>query len=71
MDLLLYPRLSTRSRRAIRRTKKSYGRPYEYRPYGNLVKRLSNETGQSSEWVMDQLLKEREFLLSQGGAAAL
>lgn len=71
MELLLYPRLSTCSKRAIRRTNRSYGRPYEYRPYGNLVRRLSQETGQSSEWVIDQLLKERQYLLSQGGAAAL
>lgn len=71
MELLLYPRLSTCSRRAIRRKKGRFGRDYDYRPYGNLVRRLANETGNSSEWVVDQLLKEREYLLSQGDAAIL
>jgi hypothetical protein len=32
---------------------------------------LASETGQSSEWVYDQLVKERLFLLAQGGAVAL
>lgn len=71
MELLLYSKLSTCSRRAIRRKKGRFGRPYEYRPYGNLVRRLSRETGQSSDWVLDQLAKERQYLLSQAGAEAL
>lgn len=64
-DLILYPRLSTRSRRAIRRVKKRWGQPYEYRPRGNLLRRLANETGQTLEWVFDRLLEERAYLISQ------
>ncbi len=71
MELLLYPKLSTCSRRAIKRKRGRYGNPYEYRPYGNLVRRLSQETGQSQEWVLDQLTKERNYLLAQDGATAL
>lgn len=65
MKLLLYPKLSTCSKRAIRRVKKRWGHPYEYRPRGNLVKRLAIETGYSEEWVYDRLLEEREYLISQ------
>lgn len=71
MELLLYQKLSTCSRRAIRRKSGPYGRKYEYRPKGNLLRRLANETGQSPEWVYDQLIKERKYLLDQGGAVAL
>jgi hypothetical protein len=71
MELLLYPRLSTRSRRAIRRKKGRYGRSYEYRPYSNLVNRLSRETGQTPEWVLDQLAKEQDYLMGLDGATAL
>ncbi len=65
MQLELFPRLSTRSRRAILRTKKKYGRPYTYRPRGDLLERLAQETRKTREAVYRQLLAEREFLLKQ------
>jgi hypothetical protein len=67
MELLLYPKLSTRSRRAIRKEKGRWGHPYDYRPRGNLLSRLAFETGLSKEQVYDQLLKERHYLLSKDG----
>lgn len=71
MELLLYPRLGTTSKRAIRRVKHRWGHPYEYRPRGNLIRRLSEETGYSYEWVQDRLMEERQYLISQGAATAL
>jgi hypothetical protein len=71
MELFLYRKLSTRSRRAIRRKISRFGRPYEYRPRGNLLKRLSEESGLSKEQVLEKLMEERGYLLSQGGATAL
>lgn len=71
MELILYPKLSTCSRRAIRRVNGRWGTPYEYKPRGNLIRRLSEETGYSMEWVADRLMEERTYLISQGAAAAL
>ncbi len=71
MELLLYPKLSTCSRRAIKRVRGRWGRPVEYRPYGNLVRRLSKETGQSAEWVLDQLARERKYLIDRPGEEVL
>ncbi|MBD2040186.1 hypothetical protein [Microcoleus sp. FACHB-672] len=58
----LYSRLSTRSRRAISR-RTWHGRPYDYRPRGDLLVRLSKETGLSISGVYEQLQKERREIL--------
>jgi hypothetical protein len=63
MQLELYPKLSTRSKRAILKTKKKWGRDYFYTPRMALLLRLSQETGKTVEEVYQQLLREREFLL--------
>lgn len=63
-NLLLYNRLSTRSRRALVKTKKQWGHAYEYRPRGTLLQRLSRETGMSIEDVYNQLMRERAQLIS-------
>jgi hypothetical protein len=63
MEILLYPRLSTRSRRALLKTKKQFGKQYHYSPRGDLLKRLSQETGMSIEQVYRQLHEERAYLL--------
>lgn len=68
MDLLVYPLLSTRSRRAITKRKKRYGRDYEYRPRITLVNRLVEELGLSHEQVLDQISAERRYLLSRFSA---
>ncbi|MBW4680203.1 MAG: hypothetical protein KME19_08970 [Microcoleus vaginatus WJT46-NPBG5] len=59
-----YSRLSTRSRRAFLR-QHFHGRPYEYRPRGNLLARLASETGLSVAAVHEGLLKERRDALAQ------
>ena len=64
MEIILYSRLSTRSKRALLKTKKSFGKTYYYSPRGNLLQRLSQETGMSPEQVASQLVKERDYLLS-------
>jgi hypothetical protein len=63
MELILYHKLSTRSRRALLKTKGRGGKQYCYSPRGDLLERLSRETGMSVDSVVSQLLKERKFLL--------
>lgn len=66
-DIILYPRLSTRSKRALLKTKGRFGKPYFYAPRGTLLQRLSSETGMSLEQVSQQLMKERHQLLRDIG----
>jgi hypothetical protein len=63
MILICYPKLSTRSRRAICKDKARWGKPYHYSPRGTLLQRLSRELGMSIQEVYQQLQKERAFLL--------
>ncbi len=63
MEIRLYPRLSTRSKRALVRRNGRFGRPYFYQPRPALLQRLSTETGLSTEECWRILLEEREFLL--------
>lgn len=65
-ELKLYPALSTCSKIALRKQKKKYGQPYVYNPRGRLLTRLSEEFKMTKEEVYNQLLKEREQILSQG-----
>jgi hypothetical protein len=65
MQLRAYYLLSTRSRRAIAKTKGRFGRPYHYSPRGTLLTRLSREFGMSRDAVYSLLMKEREFLLNK------
>jgi hypothetical protein len=65
MQLKAYYLLSTRSRRAIAKTKGRFGRPYHYSPRGTLLTRLSRELGMSRESVYSLLMRERDFLLKQ------
>jgi hypothetical protein len=62
MNLVLYPKLGTFSRRVLlRRTHQ----PNVYTPRRHLLARLSKETGMTMGQVWVQLEKEREYLLSQ------
>lgn len=63
MQLQAYQRLSTRSRRAITKTKGRFGHAYHYRPRGNLLERLSRELGITKEQAYSLLMQEREYLL--------
>ncbi len=64
MEIILYNQLSTRSRRALLKTKKQYGHRYEYNPRGDLLHRLAQENGMTIEEVYNQLMKERAFLIA-------
>lgn len=64
-QLELYYLLGTCSRRAIKKTKTSFGNEYRYRPRGDVLKRLSEQTGKSVEEVYNQLQRERQYLLDQ------
>lgn len=65
MNLTLYPRLSTRSKKAVTRKNGRWGKPYFYRPRGRLLERLARETGMTINQVRSQLEKEREYLIAQ------
>jgi hypothetical protein len=65
MNLTLYSRLSTRSKKALSRKNGHWGKPYVYRPRGRLLERLVRETGMTINQVRSQLEKEREYLLKQ------
>ncbi|MBD2090376.1 hypothetical protein H6F67_10970 [Microcoleus sp. FACHB-1515] len=62
-ELRLWPLLGTCSRRAILRRTKKFGHPYTYKPRGDLIIRLSRQTGLTYAEVFSQLLREREELL--------
>jgi hypothetical protein len=65
MNLTLYPKLSSRSKKALTRKIGRWGKPYYYRPRGHLLKRLARETGMTVSQVQSQLEKERDYLLQQ------
>jgi len=65
MNLTLYPRLSTRSKKALTKKNGYWGTPYVYRARGHLLERLARETGMTINQVRSQLEKEREYLLQQ------
>lgn len=65
MNLTLYPKLSTRSKKALTRKTGRWAKPYNYKPRGHLLERLARETGLTLNQVRSQLEKEREYLISQ------
>lgn len=70
MALELYFMLGTKSRRAITKQTGKFGRNYNYRPRGDLLERLSDQTGKSKEEIYNQLQRERQELLTQKGVKA-
>jgi hypothetical protein len=65
MNLILYSKLGTDSKKALTRKSGRWGKPYNYRPRGHLLERLARETGLTLNQVRSQLEKEREYLISQ------
>ena len=63
MQLRAYYLLSTRSRRAIVKTKGRFGRAYHYSPRGTLLNRLSRELGLSISEFYSLLMQERDHIL--------
>jgi hypothetical protein len=62
----IWIRLGTRSRRAIRREFKKYGKPYRYTPRGDLLENLESEMGIPREQVYRELLAIRQEILGLG-----
>ena len=58
-----YYLLHRESKSAMLRTKTRWGKAYEYRPRGNLLRRISKTLKISLEEAYDMLMKEREYLL--------
>jgi hypothetical protein len=65
MEIVIYYLLGTTSRRAMVREKSKFGRPYVYRPRGNLLDRLSSETGMTKNAVLRQIARERQHLIGK------
>lgn len=63
MKLIIYPRLSTRSKRAIVKTTKQWGHFHRYEPKPELLQRLSQELGWTEQEVLQQIREERAWLL--------
>ncbi|MCH2244704.1 MAG: hypothetical protein MK111_08695 [Crocosphaera sp.] len=61
-ELVVWPLLSTCSKRAMVRTKKRWGHPNEYHPRQKLINRLSDQLKMSKQEVLNQIEKERDFL---------
>lgn len=62
----LWTLLGTNTRRAIGRKRGRFGHPYTYTPRGDLLERLSEQTGLSRQQVYQQLLDIRKDLLGIG-----
>jgi hypothetical protein len=65
MNLTLYPKLGTDSKKALTKKNGRWGKPYIYRPRGTLLLRLSRETNLTIDQVRSQLEREREYLIAQ------
>jgi len=65
MSIVIYHLLGTTSRKAMVREKSRFGRPYVYRPRGNLLERLSAETGMTKNAVLRQIARERQQLMGK------
>jgi hypothetical protein len=68
VNLILYPKLGTRSKRALVRTNRRGFKKtgsHSYSPKGTLLLRLARETGMTIHQVYAQLQEERTYLLSQ------
>ena len=62
MRLIIYPKLNTTAKRAIRRVRKKWGHPYQYNPRQILINRLCYELNWTEQQVREQIEIEREFL---------
>ena len=63
----IWNKLSTRSRRAIRRQKKSYGIPYSYSPRGDLLSNISTRHNITKDQALDDLIQIRQEILKREG----
>ncbi len=63
MKMIIYPKLCTRSKNAMKRLRSKWGTIYNYSPRLDLVRRLCYELGLDEEAIYEQIAKERDFLL--------
>lgn len=61
----IYQDLGTQSRKAIKKTKAKYGKPYSYRPRGDLLRRLALKYNKTEQDIYKELNRIRKFLLAQ------
>lgn len=65
MNLVIYPLLSTRSKRAMTRYKKNWGQLYYYNPKKMLVDRLSKQLKLPAITIYALIARERKYLLKE------
>lgn len=63
MKLICYPLLSEKSKKAICRVKKRFGKRYRYVPRKPLIMRLSKQLNMTPDQIRLQLMEERAFLI--------
>jgi hypothetical protein len=71
MKLKAFPLMRRRSQLPMLRITTKWGEVYHYRPRGNLLVRISKQLGISLEDAYDQILTEREYLISHPQEIAL
>lgn len=68
MNLIVYPLLRKKSKtamlRVVNQRGKNRGHLYNYVPNGRLLNRLSTLLPLSKSEILDQVIKEREYLLA-------
>jgi hypothetical protein len=65
MNQYIYAKLSTRSKRAIAKTKGKFGKKYEYNPRSDLVANLATEFNMTDAQIRRELWKIRQELINQ------
>ncbi|HEY9657739.1 MAG TPA: hypothetical protein V6C65_04680 [Allocoleopsis sp.] len=63
MRLIIYPKLSTCSKRSFIRLRGRFGNPHLYHPRIDLIRRLQYELGWTELQVLSRIEEEREYLL--------
>ena len=64
-QIKIWNKLSTNSRRAIKRTKKRYGKPYFYNPRGHLLSNISHRENISIDQAFNDLMTIRQEILKR------
>jgi hypothetical protein len=64
LELEIYFSLHRDTRKLLEKTTKNYGHPYKYKPYSNLLRRLSRQFNLSSGEVYNHLMSIRQKLIS-------
>ncbi|WP_013320978.1 hypothetical protein [Gloeothece verrucosa] len=65
MDTPLYDKANRNTRKAMARYKKKWGHINWYRPRPQMLQRWMEELGWTEEQVLEQLSKERRYLIKE------